>query len=121
MFRISIVMAIIKNTTLPQDSSIAIPEAYYRIEDFYGTKNSMSIKVSTYTSKNNAIQGKELYVKSYNMIPSVENGSENFIKQGYKYLKTLPEFEGSRDDIDEELPELPIIEDMPIPPIEEGQ
>jgi hypothetical protein len=33
----------------------------------------------------------------YSFEPSVAEGSENFIKQAYLYLKTLPEFSGAED------------------------
>jgi hypothetical protein len=36
------------------------------------------------------------YLK-YNFIPEVEDNSENFIKQGYEYLKTLEEYEDAAD------------------------
>jgi hypothetical protein len=35
--------------------------------------------------------------RSYSFEPSVAEGSENFIKQAYLYLKTLPEFSGAED------------------------
>jgi hypothetical protein len=35
--------------------------------------------------------------RSYSFEPSVADGSENFIKQAYLYLKTLPEFSGAED------------------------
>jgi len=34
---------------------------------------------------------------SYSFEPSVADGSPNFIKQAYLYLKTLPEFSGAED------------------------
>lgn len=122
MFRISVIMAIIKSVALPQDEKIIITDAYYRIESFYGTKDKISMNVSVYTSKENALPGKQISSLSYIFVPSFEDGSYNFIKQGYEFLKVLPEFEGSRDDIVKEpKEELPIIEDMPMPPVEEGK
>jgi hypothetical protein len=38
-----------------------------------------------------------MFERSYNFEPSVAEGSENFIKQAYLYLKTLPEFSGAED------------------------
>jgi hypothetical protein len=35
--------------------------------------------------------------RSYSFEPSVSEGSPNFIKQAYLYLKTLPEFSGAED------------------------
>ena len=37
------------------------------------------------------------YHKDYSFTPSVDDASTNFIKQGYLYLKTLPEFSGAED------------------------
>jgi hypothetical protein len=37
------------------------------------------------------------YERSYSFEPSVDDGSPNFIKQAYLYLKTLPEFSGAED------------------------
>ena len=37
------------------------------------------------------------FQKSYFFQPSVADGSDNFIKQAYLYLKTLPEFSGAED------------------------
>jgi hypothetical protein len=45
----------------------------------------------------NSDQSVRYEIKKYEFNSSVENGSENFIKQGYVHLKTLPEFEGATD------------------------
>jgi hypothetical protein len=37
------------------------------------------------------------FERSYSFEPSVADGSPNFIKQAYLYLKTLPEFSGAED------------------------
>lgn len=37
------------------------------------------------------------YHKDYSFTPSVDEFSNNFIKQGYLHLKTLPEFVGATD------------------------
>lgn len=37
------------------------------------------------------------YERTYNFVPSVAEGSPNFIKQAYLYLKTLPEFSSAED------------------------
>lgn len=41
--------------------------------------------------------GNTKYSRHYSFVPSVEDGSSNFIKQAYLYLKTLPEFAGAED------------------------
>lgn len=37
------------------------------------------------------------FQRSYSFQPSVADESQNFIKQAYLYLKTLPEFSGAED------------------------
>lgn len=37
------------------------------------------------------------FERSYSFQPSVADGSPNFIKQAYLYLKTLPDFSGAED------------------------
>lgn len=44
------------------------------------------------SNQENVIQ----YLK-YNFVPSVEDNSDNFIKQGYEYLKTLEEYKDAVD------------------------
>jgi len=83
---IGVYMAIKQTFKLKQDSTIEILDAYYRIEEIYGTKDKLSIKVAVYTSKENALPGKQLDVFSYLFIPSLEEGSGNFFKQGYEFL-----------------------------------
>jgi len=83
---IGVYMAIKQTFKLKQDSTIEILDAYYRIEEIYGTKDKLSIKVAVYTSKENALPGKQLDVFSYLFIPSLEEESGNFFKQGYEFL-----------------------------------
>lgn len=93
-------MAIIKNTKLIQDESIEIENAYFRIESISGTKNKMSMTVSIYSNKNNSIPGKQLFSIGYIFIPNLDEGSDNIFKQGYTFLKSLPEFIDAKDDLD---------------------
>jgi len=94
-------MAIKQIFRLKQDSAIEIPNAYHRIEEIHGTKNKLSIKVSIYTSKENALPGKQLDVLSYLFVPSLEEGSSNFFKQGYEFLmSSVNEFkDGVSDEV----------------------
>ena len=95
-------MAIIKSNVLPQDISIEIPNAYYRIEKIYGDKKIMSMKVSMYTSNVNSSPGKQLTSKGYTFIPSVEENSSNIFKQGYEHLMKLSEYSDGKSDVSDE-------------------
>ncbi len=45
----------------------------------------------------NAAQDNLYFERSYEFVPSVADGSNNFIAQAYAHLKTLPEFAGAVD------------------------
>lgn len=75
------------------DKEVPIDSAYVKIISITGGKENLELLVGIYTSdKSNLIK-----TMKYIMIPSTENNSDNFIKQGYEYLKTLPEYEGAID------------------------
>lgn len=85
---------------LKVETSIGITaeKAYVRIDTLFGSKNTIILNVKSYFSQETYDGGKEPYEsKEYSFTPSVEEGSDNFIRQGYKYLKTLPDFEGAVD------------------------
>lgn len=87
-------MAIQKSIKL--NIGIEIQGAYFRIDTVSGYKNSLDISVNTYVSRDAFLNGASLIEqRNYNFKPSVTIGSENFIKQGYEYLKSLPEFENA--------------------------
>lgn len=77
---------------------LVFSDAYIEIVSLTGTKNKIRINVNTYdtNSKENLIKMEE-----YSFTPSIEDGSENFIKQGYEFLKTLEEFKGAIDILEE--------------------
>lgn len=89
-------MALTKQLTLP--SGIEINPAYARIDALSGSKDEMLITLSYYVNSDWAQEGKP-YVSQefYTFSPSVVDDSENYHKQGYEYLKTLPEFEQAAD------------------------
>jgi hypothetical protein len=64
--------------------------AYVKVTNVTGSKTNMTALVHF---KSDDAQ----FSQQYSCAPSVENGSANFIKQAYDYLKTLPEFAGSED------------------------
>lgn len=64
--------------------------AYVKVESLVGTKNEMNADVS--------FSGESArFSRQYTFPVSVEEGSGNFIKQAYDYLKTLPEFADAVD------------------------
>jgi len=56
-----------------------------------GDKEKVSIQVFTYKEANELL----IESKSFSFTPNLDG--ENFIKQGYEHLKTLPEFAGAID------------------------
>lgn len=92
-------MAISKNIVLK--NGLSVENAYIRIDTVSGYKGGLDISVNSYVSQSDFIEGKGyLEQKMYNFIPSVEGSSENFIKQGYEYLKTLDEYKNVIDLLD---------------------
>ena len=66
-------------------------DAYWRVTEIVGNKSSIKFVVCAF-SDNLQVDG-----RTYEFKPSVDDGSDNFIKQAYEHLKTLPEFSGSQD------------------------
>jgi hypothetical protein len=64
--------------------------AVCKISSITGNKTKLTINVSY-------IGDVASFNRSYSFEPSVADGSTNFIKQAYLYLKTLPEFSGAED------------------------
>jgi ribosome-associated toxin RatA of RatAB toxin-antitoxin module len=63
--------------------------AYWKIEKIQGTKLNINFDISI------SLNDKLIGSKSYSFAPSMN--SDNFIKQAYEYLKTLPEFADAMD------------------------
>jgi hypothetical protein len=77
---------------------IEIPNAYIRIDEQSGRVESINIRVRFYVSKELCDQNYPwIEEKLYSFVPDVSEGAPNNIKQGYEYLKTLPEFAGAID------------------------
>lgn len=72
---------------------INLQDAYVKIENTNGNSVEQQLLIFVYASETARFNGKSPIDKmSYTFSCSVEEGSPNFIKQGYDYLKTLPEF-----------------------------
>lgn len=74
--------------------TLTFNDAYFKIERVYGNKHSVQIEVTGY---DNSERHNEIFQRNYSFIPEVEDGAENFIKQGYEYLKTLDEYADAID------------------------
>lgn len=76
-----------------KSETVMFENAYYKIKNLEGNKNKINIEIGIYEGK-----GKNLLeTKQYNFIPDLSDNSENFIKQGYEYLKSLDEYEQALD------------------------
>ncbi len=78
---------------------IKIKDAYCEIVKIEGSKEKMDIVLSIYKDKT---KNYVLETKVYSFVPSASSDSPNNFKQGYEYLKTLPEFEGAIDVLEDE-------------------
>lgn len=91
-------MAFIINIDL--SNGISVENSYARIDTVGGSKERSHISIHYFKDKIAYEEGKELLKEDvFDFIPSVEEGSENWIKQGYEYLKTLQLFTDAVDDI----------------------
>jgi len=88
-------MALAKQITVADNFNIDVTfdNAYIKIVNVKGNKEEVFISVNTY-SENNGILVKE---ETYSFVPSLSDGSDNFIKQGYEHLKTLDKFANATD------------------------
>ena len=76
---------------------LVVNNAYIKIINNVGDKNSQNINVGIFNIKNGIL----LQVKNYIFAPNISENSSNFIKQGYEYLKTLDEYKNAIDLLDE--------------------
>lgn len=71
------------------EKEIKYPNAYIQITGISGNKDNIKVKITAFE---NDKKENVLLEQSYEFKPNVEQDSENFIMQGYKFLKTLEEF-----------------------------
>lgn len=88
-------MALQKTVTLTDnfDEDVQITDCYIKIGEIKGGK-SLLIAYADYhkTSSSGSILRKK-----FSFVPSVADGSDNFIKQAYEHLKALSEFSDAID------------------------
>jgi hypothetical protein len=80
----------LKHTPIGFSSPAILRNAYVRIDSINGTKNKLFMTVGFYNKANDLMI--VAYQNLYEFYPNVNDDSQNFIKQGYEHLKTLPEF-----------------------------
>ena len=86
-------MALIKQ--IKTNHGLILENAYIKITKQTGNKDNINIIVSIFKDKQSSDENKESITQYvYNFTPNLE---ENFIKQGYEYLKTLNEFKNAVD------------------------
>lgn len=84
-------MGLTKSITV--DTGVTLPNAYYRISTVGGDKEKQILTLCLFSSQTAYLDGKDCMEQKYHdFIPSVEEGAPNFIKQGYEYVKSLPDF-----------------------------
>lgn len=89
-------MALRKNIIL--NNGLAVENAYIRIDTVSGYKGGIDISINSYISNEAYNNGQEYLVQKFeHFVPSVEDDAPNFIKQGYFYLKTLPNYSNAID------------------------
>lgn len=74
--------------------TLIFPNSYVQITEIYGGKEKITMQVATYTDN---LKEYLLSNEVYDFIPDVCEDSENFIKQGYLYLKALDKFKDAVD------------------------
>lgn len=74
---------------------INVADAYVKVVNFSGDKNSLAFQVGNYGPANESGE-RELFDSTHRSCDYALDGS-NALQQAYTYLKTLPEFAGAKD------------------------
>lgn len=91
-------MALSKTITLQAyGQPVDVPNTYIKVTSVSATSDSAVAYVCLFCAdKTTVIENRQ-----YTFSPSVADGSVNFIKQAYDYLKTLSEYAGATDVLEE--------------------
>jgi hypothetical protein len=81
----------VKGAKVSLGSQSVVKPYYIKVTNVSGDKAIMLYTVSFTT------EGSQPHGDSFSFEPSCAEGSDNFIKQAYEHLKTLPEFTGATD------------------------
>lgn len=79
--------------------NLVFEQSYIQIDNILGTKDNLEIRVLIFDDYK---KGNLLESRNYFFVPSVDSGSDNFIKQGYEYLKALEEYKDAIDILEQE-------------------
>lgn len=79
-------------------NEIIFENAYISIYGIEGSKYNINLAVAFYDSQN---KENTLEIKYYTFVPNITDNSVNFIRQGYAFLKSLPEFNNVIDILEE--------------------
>lgn len=74
-------------------NNIPVDAAYIKISHISGTKEEIQLLVHYSADSASPFY----HAASYNIVPDLETGADNFLTQAYEYLKTQDEFIGSID------------------------
>lgn len=81
---------------------LTVQQAYVKVNSVGGSKQNAVIELFYYVNQEASVNGLEPLMRTYHeFVPSVDNNADNFIKQAYTFVKTLPEFEAAIDLLDE--------------------
>ena len=84
--------------TIQTPHGLTITDSYVKIQTVGGGKDRAVIELFYYVNQAASKDGLEPLVRTYHdFIPSVAIDADNFIKQGYDHVKTLPEFASAID------------------------
>lgn len=87
-------MALKKTTTKSVcGQELTFHNSYNKIVYVAGNKENVDFTLATLDEN----QEYTINEESYSFVPNIAENSQNFIKQGYEYLKSLPEFVGAVD------------------------
>lgn len=82
------------------DAGITINNAYARIDYLEGTKERLRITVNYYKDRDSFLTGYfSIKTEYYVFVPTPD---DNFIKEGYGYLKTLDKFAHALDILEDD-------------------
>jgi hypothetical protein len=80
-------MALSKNFTLrAYNQDVVVPNAYLKVTQLSGNKESMQAIISIFTEKNGVVLSK------FDTSFTPDLNGDNFVTQAYEHAKTLPEF-----------------------------
>lgn len=84
--------------TIETPHGLVVNNAYIRVQSVGGGKDSAIIELFYYVNQSASENGLEPLKRTYHdFVPSVDDSADNFIKQGYDHVKTLPEFSNAMD------------------------